>query len=616
LRARFEHVRWCRYEGPIALALSAALVWLAQFHHLRDFGLYEDDYFFISEAMGKDASYLVSRFHTAFTLLPQGRPFGFFLPDLFSFVGDKLGGLPAIYVLGFVVVSSNTFLCYWLLRSRLPVAPAVAGAGVFCLFPADTTRILLTHDFQLQPSLTFALVSALAYVNAASLRLGGETTRQAKPTPRAIAALPASGRRLRVLTYLSAGGGALLTEIAKRCALRVVAYVPAAGARLTRITKRGTLLALAYVFATGALLTYESGFLALVALPLFALPWDRRLRRRLLQHVVILLVVVVCVVALRFVVGERRALSSAGGLADIVPPLLGSLVLGPARSLAGMVYGPVRALPGWDGETVLVAAIAFAACLVLLWMHAGTGGRQLNAQIQTIGAGVAMLIAGYALAFTHFPPNALVGRGTSVHLGATLGMAVLAAGGAWVVLSAYPRIGTALLAGYVALAAGYYVTIERDFMRSWQLQRAFWQQVVACCSDVSDGTVLLYTLNPADEPTFIFTNSWSDPLVLGETFRFPVSWSREPRLFSLTEWQSRVSLDPAGGLQWWVPGASWDEHWEPLPQGNVIVLSRAPDGSLRRETGDVTVAGQRLALKAPTAPTAWPPAQLHDPLLR
>jgi hypothetical protein len=31
-----------------------------------------------------------------FWTLPQGRPFGFFLPDLLSFVGDKAGGLVGI----------------------------------------------------------------------------------------------------------------------------------------------------------------------------------------------------------------------------------------------------------------------------------------------------------------------------------------------------------------------------------------------------------------------------------------------------------------------------------------------------------------------------------------
>jgi hypothetical protein len=532
-----------RHESTVAVALSATLVWLAQFHHFRDFGLYEDDYWFISQAMSKDASYLLSRFETAFTRLPQGRPFGFFLPDLLSFIGDKLGGLSAIYLLGFLVVTLNTFLCYRLLRVRVPVAPAAVGAAVFCLFPADTTKILLTHDFQLQPSLTFALLAALAY---------------------------AAGRR-----------------------------------------------PVAYVLSAGALLSYESGFLALFALPLFVLPWDRGLIRHVSIHVVSLALIVVAVVVVRYAFGESRATSSAGSVTAILPPLLGSLVLGPARSVGAMFYGPFKAIPGWDLETIALVAVAFVGFGALLWnAQRATRNAQPREALQLGTAGAAMLILGYGLAFTHFPPNAIVGRGTSVHLGATLGMAVLAAAVAWFLLSLRPQVATALIAAYLAMAVGYYVTIERDFMRSWQLQRAFWQQVVACCSDLQDGTVLLYELNPADEPTFIFTNSWADPLVLTQTFAFPASWSNPPRLFSLTQWLDRVQPDGRGGLQWWVPAASWDEHWEPLPQNNVILLRRATDGSLTRETGQVTVAGAALDLKQKAAPQDWPPAQLAGPLLK
>jgi hypothetical protein len=534
-----------RHEAAIAVALSGLLVWVAQFHHFHELGLYEDDYFFISEAMGKDPSYLVGRFQTAFTVLPQGRPFGFFLPDLLSFIGDKLGGLPGIYLVGFAVVTLNTFLCYRLLRVRLPVPPAAVGAAVFCLFPADTTKILLTHDFQLQPSLTFALLAALAY---------------------------ASNRRL-----------------------------------------------LAYVLGAGALLAYENGYLALFALPLFARPWDRRLPRALLLHAGALVGVLAVIVATRIATGEGRAATSVGSVGDLAPRLLGSLVLGPARSLAAMFYGPLKAVPSWDLETVTLVVVALLSFAALLWTtQRGTPKAQRTQAVQIGAAGLAMLIVGYGLAYTHFPPNAIIGRGTSVHLGATLGMSVLAAAVAWLLfLSVRPPAATALLAAYVALAVGYYVTIERDFMRSWQLQRSFWQQVVECCSDLQDGTVLLYELNPADETNFIFTNSWADPLILGETFDFPASWSVAPRLFSLTQWLDRVQPDGADDqLRWWVPGAVWDEHWEPLPQANVILLRRAPDGGLLRVAGSIDIGGRALQLKPRTAPVSWPPAQLYQPLLK
>jgi len=530
-------------EAPIALALSGLLVWTAQFHHFRDFGLYEDDYWFISEAMGKNLDYLLGRLHTAFTALPQGRPFGFFLPDLFSFVGDKLGGLAAIYLLGFLIVTLNTFLCYRLLRVRFPVGPAAVGAAVFCLFPADTTKILLTHDFQLQPSLTFALLAALAY---------------------------AAGRK-----------------------------------------------PLAYVLSAGALLSYESGYLALFALPLFVRPWDRSTPRALAQHAAVLIGILLAVVLVRFAVGEGRATGSAGGVTAIVPMLLGSLVLGPARSLAAMFYGPLKAIPGWDTETRVLAVLAVLGSGVLLGLLSArrTVLRAPRREVLQLGAaGLAMLVVGYGFAFTHYPPNAIVGRGTSVHLGATLGMCVIAAAVSWFLLDLRPRVATALIACYLAIAVGYYVTIEHDFMRSWQMQRAFWQQVAACCSDLRDGTILLYELNPSDEPTFIFTNSWADPLILGETFAFPSDWSNPPRLFGLTQWLDRVYPD-GDHFVWWVPGASWEEHWEVLPQDNVILLRRAPDGVLRRVLGPVDIAGQSLRLKPAAAPTTWPPAQLYQPLL-
>jgi hypothetical protein len=528
-----------RHEHAAALAASALLVWLAQFRHAASFGLYEDDYFFVARAMGQDVSFILARL-TVFWTLPQGRPFGFFLPDLLSFVGDKLGGLGAIYALGFCIVTLNTYLCYRLLRVRVPVAAAIVGATVFCLFPADTTKILLTHDFQLQPALTFALVASLLY---------------------------AAGH--------------------------------------TRV---------AYVVGAVAFLSYESGFLALFGLPLLLRRWDRTMPRELARHVLVLTSIVGITFIARFLVGEGRATESAGGLADILPKLAGSLVLGPARSLAATLYQPLRAVPGWDIETLVVALVTGALFGVGLWRLRHGATASVRDVLEVGAAGLLMLALGYGLAFTHYPPNAIVGRGTSVHLGATLGVAVLAAAVAWALLSRWPRVGTAVLGVYLALGVGYYVTIERDFMLSWQLQRSFWQQVAACCSDLQDGTVLIYELDTPIPTTFIFTNSWADPLVIDQTFRFPGTWATPPRLFSLTEWQARV-VAAGDSLQWWVPGASWDEHWEVLPQENVILL-RQRGGKLERVVGSVVSDGWTLRLKEAGQPVSWPPGPLYPLLLQ
>src|SRR5262249_51306846 len=312
-------------------------------------------------------------------------------------------------------------------------------------------------------------------------------------------------------------------------------------------------------------------------------PWGPTMRRELIRHVLILVGIVVLVVVLRLVVGETRATASAGSAADLVPRMVGSLVVGPLGSLAATVYQPLRALPSWSLETALVALVVFAVAGLLLWRIRPEKAAWPGV-LQVCTAGLAMLVLGYGLAFTHYPPNAIVGRGTSVHLGATLGTAVLASAVAWAVLSFKPRLGSAVIGAYLAIAAGYYVSIERDFVLGWQVQRQFWQQVAACCSDLQDGTVVLYELDPASIPTtFIFTNSGADALGLRELYRFPSDWQNPPRLFSLTEWQPRV-VAAGQMLEWWVPGATWDEHWEELPQDNVILL-RLVNGNLVRARG-------------------------------
>lgn len=519
---------WLRSEQTIALLACAALAWVAQFHRLLDLGLYEDDYWFIAQAMGKDLGYLAER-SKVFVTLPQGRPLGFFLPDLFSFIGDKVGGLPAIYVLGFLVVTLNAWLCFRLLRVRMPAAPALAGAALFCLFPADTTKILLTHDFQLQPSLTFLLLASLAY---------------------------ASGR-----------------------------------------------LPLAYVLSVGSLLTYENGFLPFLGIPLLLRPWSRATVREMARHVLILGGIFVVVVVVRLTVGEDRAVTSAGDLGTIVPRIIGSIVIGPARALALFGWGPLRMLPTWDLSMLLLSggtAVVLTG-LLYLWrgsLHPGPRWREIA---EIAAAGIVLLCLAYVLAFTHYPPTATNGRGTSVHLGATVGAAVLFASFAWAALRlSRPLLGAVVVSAYLALAGGYYMTIARDFADSWQVQRAFWHEVAACCSDLRDGTVVLAEWDGQPGAFFIFTNSWADPLVLERIFRIPREWTTMPRLFSITDWRSR--LQPEGdGFRWLVPEATWDEHWEQLPQGNVILLRREA-GHLVRVEGSVDVDGHALVLKSREAP--------------
>jgi len=531
--------------------LLALVATVAEFLHVLQFGLYEDDYFFIAQAMGQSPAYLGERLRV-FQRWTQGRPIGFFLPDLLSFVGDKLGGLPGIYALGFLVVVLNATLFFVLLRRRQPYSVALLGALGFVLFPADTTKVLLTHAFQLQPSLTFLLLASIAYLD---------------------------GRRLAP-----------------------------------------------YVLIVGSLLSYESPFVVFFGIPLLAAPWSRATPRQLARHAATLVGILALGVLVRVLVGESRAVGATVGVAELVPRIVGSMVLGPTRALLLFFYGPLKAVPTWGPEITALALLSAASLFLVLRrlasprpLSAGEPPRQVaSPRLQLLGSGVVLLVLAYALAFTHYPPTAVAGRSTSVHLAAAVGGATIFAAVASAMLSLNrgwrPYVSSALVALYLALLVGYQMTIQRDFVSAWDMQKELWSQVAACCSDLQDGTVLVFeTDNPPTTP-FIGASSWADPLVLPLLYRFPATWQQPPRLFTLAPgWTGRVERAGAG-WRWLVPGATWDEHQEPLAAGNVIVL-RQENGRLVRLPGPLVVGGEALPLKPEAPAPAWPPGPLHRILL-
>jgi hypothetical protein len=133
---------------------------------------------------------------------------------------------------------------------------------------------------------------------------------------------------------------------------------------------------------------------------------------------------------------------------------------------------------------------------------------------------------------------------------------------------------------------------------------------------VSDGTITLVLDRDLPQNRFILSNSWSDPLILEQLFRFPPNWTAPPRLFVVSpNWSATAALRD-GQLQWIVPAATWGAHWEVLPDSNVIVL-RPENGKLVRQFGAITIHGQDLHLKPRphTAVPEWPKGTLYPVLI-
>jgi hypothetical protein len=131
---------------------------------------------------------------------------------------------------------------------------------------------------------------------------------------------------------------------------------------------------------------------------------------------------------------------------------------------------------------------------------------------------------------------------------------------------------TTILALYLALVVGEHFTIQLDFKQSWQNQKFFWTSVVKNCPDLQDGTVILVIRKNLPTTKFIKTNSWSEPLILRQIYKFPEDWQQEPRLFLVsTQWWSRISFN-AAQFTWRVPSSTWPGYVDISLGSNVILL--------------------------------------------
>jgi hypothetical protein len=515
------------------IILLTVTAWLAHFFHFRDFGLYEDDYAFISDGMSRDVIYLLEKLEY-FISWPQGRPIGFYLASLLSFIGDQLGGLSAIYLVGFFIVSLNSYLFFRILKINFSQTPAVMGALAFCLFPADTTKSLLTHAFILQTSLTFLLVATLCYLS----------------------------------------------------------------------NKKK----ISYLIIFGSLLSYESAFMVFFGIPLLRRKLNKKIIPELFIHSSILIAFIVVTTGIRHWKSENRVLEMTANFYEVIPIILDSMVVGSKVSLWQFLAAPLSSFSNWTIETYLV--FVWCTGIFIFYFNKLEVGiirtikvkeyssldritlrhppllkfryqHQLMADYisksKILLTGVLLLCLGYSVSFTHYPPTAEYGRVTSVHLAATFGGSLVFAWVSSVLLSLAKsyRINsyaTTILALYLALVVGYHFTIQLDFKHSWQNQKFFWTSVVKNSPDLQDRTVILVIRKNLPTTKFIKTNSWADPLILRQIYKFPEDWQQEPRLFLVsTKWWSRISFNTDEST-WRVPSSTWPGYVDISLGSNVILL--------------------------------------------
>ncbi len=485
------------WDNPVfRFSFFALLVWIAYYFHFPKFGLYEDDYWFIGIPANTPFKELWEIMINHFFDFQNnhGRYISVFLPWLLAFINLKIGGLWFTYFFGIILVALNVFLFHKIIRSRFPAELAFLAALVFLYFPADTTKALLVHIYQLQISVLFLMLAGVfwirskkwvSYIFAASCLLMYESP------------------------FLPFILFPLLDEISfKRSFLiKFIKHLLIVSSIIVIVFVTRKLLGESRVDSLTLLETSKRIILSVTGGPLVALFSFLRSPYLALSEI-------------------KYTLPYIFASFLILLPCIWLITSRFKESSSKFIHLPL---------TTKHFKAAFDIDPVLL-----------NA-LKGIGVGILMAMVGYLFSVTHYPPTTLNGRMTSVHLAATFGTALFTGSFFYLILfivkKKFRLAFSVLLSFYFAVLSGYGALIQKDFIKGWELQKDLMSQIVEKCPDVDDGTIILLSPENLQNPKNVISYSWALPIILENLYYFPEQWERPPKITLYNEYYVNLDID-------------------------------------------------------------------------
>lgn len=471
----------------LGIVLICLVNWTANFWQISRFGLYIDDYSRIPHAMETASKSLPDQLSFTFTADLHVRPLHNYLINGFALVGNVFGGLPGIYVIGYIISTINTLLVFFLFRricdKRLF---ALTGALTFCLYPLTTTKIWLTSLLGIQPALTFLLVAMHTYLSGYRV-------------------IPYILMLISLFCYESIYpvfmAAPLLKQNVKQNLFRQIT-------RHLLITSAifAGVIALKFSFLDPRIdqldygTTLQTGVKNILTGPIFNFQ----------KHLSILI---------RTIMNLPRQL--------IVLQSIGFMGL----LLFFWKNGHHdRSNPsGWKDSNITGS--------VFQKMDANTRN-----YIRLFAAGLVMLALSYVMSFYgsiyHY-----FGIASRIHTAAAFGMALSLAAFTAAVLQTFRQKLTILCFILLAFAYSSFITynykIQNTYAASWDLQHRFWTELVRLCPDLNDGTLILVNSDGFSDATRHFSMNWSQSRILDKLFQFPKEWHDLPRVYILSSSQPK-----------------------------------------------------------------------------
>ncbi|MFN5513632.1 MAG: hypothetical protein ACK5CA_02490 [Cyanobacteriota bacterium] len=524
---------------------------------INSFGFYEDDWVFAGHTINYTAKESLDRVSNAVVTFWQGRPLHMTFLTFIPWFGAKLGGLNALYSIGFLILGFNACLYYFLLRKTLnqPYLPALAVL-FFCLYPADTTFNYLTHLFGIQTSLLFLLFAFYLF------------------------ALPQNPLRIQEkLSYLLAILSLLTYE-----SLFLVFFI-APFFRKEKVKKKEIIRHVAY--SLGIVLFYVL---------LRKIAGESRISDLSLLSAVQTLI-------FNTFLGPIISLGTFFWrpwqiLTDLNTTNIWIIILGTPA-----IYLMIRYLFNLSSSETRDRIEEL-----------------IPETLKFIKLGLAMTVLAYPPALL-LSVTMIDGRASRVHFAAVLGTTIIVAGlWALLLLKIYPqkiwrRIIPLLVALHLSLLLAFSVDVQKDYSLSWQYQQNFWRDVLTLAPDITENTVILLQAPNLQWGKQINPFDWSVLSILDSIYQFPKTWQFAPRLYILNangeDWKKMIQPDGQFLLSNKNNGVRYHYEWEPerFVKASDVILLVEEDKQLTRKFELEKRPGEIVSLKdsreqgqAPTFP--------------
>jgi hypothetical protein len=352
---------------------------------------------------------------------------------------------------------------------------------------------------------------------------------------------------------------------------------------------------LSYSIASLSLLFYESGFLVFLFMPIFRkdFNFNAKWQRQVLQHLSILLGIILLYLFIRRMFGEGRFNEMvSGNFRELTRHIIYGLSIGVFTSGKLFLYRVITTIKEVNIFSYIAIVAFFCGALIIVKFKLLANIIATTKYPSSSSDGLFYVIIAfcalgmsYLFAFTHYPPNAMSGRGTSVHLAASVGWAFFIA-----IVYEQRNLLPQKFLKFINLSIlfvlsclfGFHIIVQQSFVDMHTFQKKIYKDVLTLLeNNLKQGDIIVLNIltdklsnDSKFSKRFIEPFSWETTLILPQFYRNIQEW----RMIALDQPED-IKVDN-GEILLNNPGYPEWGRYVKTPIEHLLVFDIFPDGAM------------------------------------